>query len=71
VLVAADGLGLSPIEVALTWVRDQPGVTAALIGARTGAQLRGILTSETVVLPQPVREALNDVSKTDEGLNAG
>ncbi len=71
VLVAADGLGLSPIEVALTWVRDQPGVSSALIGARTGAQLRGILTCETVSLPQPVRDALNDVSQPDESLNAG
>ena len=62
VLVAADGLGLSPIEISLAWVRDFPGVTAALIGARTGAQLKGILTSESVVLPIPVREALDEVS---------
>jgi aryl-alcohol dehydrogenase-like predicted oxidoreductase len=43
VCVAADGLGYSPLEVALSWVRDAPGVTSALIGARTGAQMRGIL----------------------------
>ncbi len=46
VTVAADGLGLSPLEVALSWVRDCPGVTSAVIGARTGAQLRGALSSE-------------------------
>ncbi|MEY3156655.1 MAG: hypothetical protein RL257_675, partial [Actinomycetota bacterium] len=46
VIVAADGLGLSPLEVALSWVRDCPGVTSAVIGARTGAQLRGALSSE-------------------------
>jgi aryl-alcohol dehydrogenase-like predicted oxidoreductase len=62
VLVAADGLGLSPIEIAIAWVRDLPGVSAALVGARTGAQLRGILTSENVVLPAPVREALDEVT---------
>jgi aryl-alcohol dehydrogenase-like predicted oxidoreductase len=45
VCVAADGLGYSPLEVALSWVRDAAGVTSTLIGARTGAQLRGILTS--------------------------
>ena len=62
VMVAADGLGLSPLEVALAWVRDCPGITSAVIGARTGAQLRGALGSETVTLPIPVREALDEVS---------
>ena len=36
---AADGLGWSPLEVALVWVRDRPGVTAPIVGARTAAQL--------------------------------
>jgi aryl-alcohol dehydrogenase-like predicted oxidoreductase len=62
VTVAADGLGYSPLEVALAWVRDAPGVTTALIGARTGAQLRGVLKSEEISLPDIVRSALNDVS---------
>ena len=62
VIVAADGLGYSPLEVALSWVRDAPGVTSALIGARTGAQLRGILTVEQITLPDQVRQALNEVS---------
>ncbi|MEY4163434.1 MAG: hypothetical protein RLZZ79_386 [Actinomycetota bacterium] len=65
VFVAADGLGLSPLEVALTWVRDAEGVTSAIVGARTAAQLRGILTSENVRLPVPVREALDEVSALD------
>lgn len=62
VQVAADGLGYSPLEVALAWVRDAAGVTSAIVGARTGAQLRGILRSEGMALPQVVRDALNDVS---------
>ena len=62
VQVAADGLGYSPLEVALAWVRDATGVTSAIVGARTGAQLRGILRSEGMALPQVVRDALNDVS---------
>ncbi len=62
VTVAADGLGLSPLEVALSWVRDCPGVTSAVIGARTGAQLRGALSSESVTLPMPVRQALDEIS---------
>jgi aryl-alcohol dehydrogenase-like predicted oxidoreductase len=62
VSVAAEGLGFSPLEVALAWVRDRPGVTSAIIGARTGAQLRGTLKSEEISLPQIVRSALDDAS---------
>ena len=62
VCVAAQGLGYSPLEVALSWVRDAPGVTSAIIGERTGAQLRGALTTEQITLPDIVREALNDIS---------
>jgi aryl-alcohol dehydrogenase-like predicted oxidoreductase len=59
---AAEGLDWSPLEVALTWVRDRPGVTAPIIGARTAAQLRGSLTVEDVVLPPQITAALDDVS---------
>jgi aryl-alcohol dehydrogenase-like predicted oxidoreductase len=62
VSVAAQGLGYSPLEVALAWVRDFPGVTSAVVGARTGAQLRGILASEEITLPDVVRTALNEIS---------
>jgi aryl-alcohol dehydrogenase-like predicted oxidoreductase len=62
VCVAAHGLGYSPLEVALSWVRDTSGVTSAIIGARTGAQLRGVLTVEEIELPTQVRDALNEVS---------
>jgi aryl-alcohol dehydrogenase-like predicted oxidoreductase len=62
VSVAAQGLGYSPLEVALAWVRDFPGVTSAVVGARTGAQMRGILVSEEIALPEVVRSALNEIS---------
>ena len=62
VAVAAEGLGFAPLEVALAWVRDTPGITSAIVGARTGAQLRGILTSEEITLPAIVRDALNEIS---------
>lgn len=62
VSVAAEGLGFSPLEVSLAWVRDNPSVTSAIVGARTGAQLRGILKSEEIVLPQTIREVLDEVS---------
>ena len=62
VVRAADGLGLAPLEVALAWVRDRPGVTAPVVGARTAAQLRGSLTVEDVTLPPEITAALDDVS---------
>lgn len=63
VSVAAEGLGYAPLEVALAWVRDTPGITSAIVGARTGAQLRGALKSEEITLPQIVRDALNEISQ--------
>jgi len=63
VSVAAQGLGYSPLEVALAWVRDFPGVTSAVVGARTGAQMRGILVSEEIALPEVVRSALDEISR--------
>ena len=62
VAVAAEGLGYSPLEVSLAWVRDAPGVTSSIVGARTGAQLRGVLQSEEISLPDVVRTALDDIS---------
>lgn len=62
VSVAAEGLGFSPLEVSLAWVRDNPIVTSAIVGARTGAQLRGILKSEEIELPRIMREVLDEVS---------
>lgn len=59
---AAEGLGVSPAEVALAWVRDQPGVTAALVGTRTSAQLRVALASEELQIPDQIAQALSDVS---------
>jgi aryl-alcohol dehydrogenase-like predicted oxidoreductase len=59
---AAEGLDLSPLQVALAWVRDQPGVTAPIVGARTAEQLKASLASEEVVLPAEIVEALDDVS---------
>ncbi len=59
---AAEGLGWTPLEVALVWVRDRPGVTAAVVGARTAAQLDGALGIEELKLPSEIIEALDDVS---------
>ncbi|HEX2314028.1 MAG TPA: aldo/keto reductase [Thermomonospora sp.] len=62
VTTAAEGLGVSPLAVALSWVRDRPGVVAPIVGARTAAQLLAILETEEVVLPAEIRDALDDIS---------
>ncbi|MGI8627802.1 MAG: aldo/keto reductase [Geodermatophilaceae bacterium] len=62
VITAADGLGTSPLAVALSWVRDQPGVVAPIVGARTVGQLAGSLAAEGLTLPVEIRRALDDVS---------
>jgi aryl-alcohol dehydrogenase-like predicted oxidoreductase len=59
---AADGLGWTPLEVALVWVRDRPGVTAPIVGARTAAQLKGALGVDELTLPAEIVDALDDVS---------
>jgi aryl-alcohol dehydrogenase-like predicted oxidoreductase len=62
VATAAAGLGVSPLEVALAWIRDRPGVTAPILGARTAGQLQGALLSEELTLPMEIAGALDDVS---------
>jgi aryl-alcohol dehydrogenase-like predicted oxidoreductase len=59
---AADGLDVTPLEVALAWVRDRPGVVAPILGARTHAQLLPALDSEELVLPPEIADALAEVS---------
>jgi aryl-alcohol dehydrogenase-like predicted oxidoreductase len=67
VLTAADGLGAAPLEVALAWVRDRPGVCTAILGARTVGQLLGALQAEELELPREIRAALDDVSAPPTG----
>ena len=62
VVTAADGLGTSPLAVALAWVRDRPGVVAPVVGARDSAQLAGSLAVDALELPPAIRSALDDVS---------
>ena len=62
VVTAADGLGCSPVEVALAWVRDRRGVASVLVGARTAAQLRASLSSEDIELPAQITAVLDEVS---------
>jgi aryl-alcohol dehydrogenase-like predicted oxidoreductase len=71
VTTAADGLDLTPGQVALLWVRDAPGVTAPLLGARTVAQLEPYLACEGHELPAEIVAALDDVSGGPNAMREG
>ncbi|OEJ27691.1 aldo/keto reductase [Streptomyces agglomeratus] len=62
VATAADGLATTPLQVALAWVRDRPGVVAPLVGARNARQLAAALSVEALSLPDEICRALDDVS---------
>ncbi|MFD7286220.1 aldo/keto reductase [Streptomyces sp. NPDC059863] len=62
VATAAEGLATTPLEVALAWVRDRPGVVAPIIGARNAQQLTAALSVESLSLPDEICQALDDVS---------
>jgi len=59
-VTAADGLDRTPGEVALAWLRSR--TACALVGPRTPAQLRGLLTADDLELPAEIVTALDDVS---------
>ncbi|MEU4623802.1 aldo/keto reductase [Actinoplanes sp. NPDC023801] len=67
VVTAAAGLGVSPLEVALAWIRDRPGISSVILGARTSGQLQGSLRSEELTLPAEIAFALDDVSAIEVG----
>ncbi len=62
VATAADGLAVTPLQAALAWVRDRPGVAAPILGARTAQQLSQALSVEALTLPDEINQALDDVS---------
>lgn len=67
VCTAAEGLGVPPLDVALAWVRDRPGVVSPVVGARTAAQLRELLQADLLGLPEEITVALDEVSRPGTG----
>ncbi|HMP43107.1 MAG TPA: aldo/keto reductase [Roseiflexaceae bacterium] len=57
VVALAQEAGITPAQLALLWVKDQPGVTAPLFGARTVAQLEEALPVIEMRLSDELREA--------------
>jgi aryl-alcohol dehydrogenase-like predicted oxidoreductase len=58
---AALALGVSTSTIALSWLRQQDSVGSAIIGPRTVAQLRTLLSESDFELPVAITEALNDL----------
>ncbi|NKX53940.1 aldo/keto reductase [Arthrobacter mobilis] len=59
---AARGLDAQPLDLALSWALQQPGIDTAVIGPRTPAQLEQILKSVPRRMPAEIVSALNDIS---------
>jgi aryl-alcohol dehydrogenase-like predicted oxidoreductase len=58
----ADGRGVSPAQVALSWLLSKPAVTSLVIGARTDEQLTDNLGAAELVLTPDERARLDHVS---------
>jgi aryl-alcohol dehydrogenase-like predicted oxidoreductase len=67
VISVADGLGVSPSQVAIAWVRAQPWHSIPIVGARSEAQLRDNLGALEVGLPEEAIERLSAASGFDVG----
>ena len=67
VVTAAEGLGVAPLDVAMAWVRQRPGVCSAIVGARTAHQLRGALARTDLILPWEIVRVLDEISVPERG----
>ncbi len=61
-VAVAEALDKSPAQVALNWVKDRPGVTAPIIGARRLSQVEDNLNSVGWALSDEHRARLDEVS---------
>lgn len=58
----AEKLGITPSQVAYSWVTNRPGVTAPIVGARTVEQLEQNLAAADIELDDESTGRLDDVS---------
>jgi aryl-alcohol dehydrogenase-like predicted oxidoreductase len=63
----SDEIGCSPSQVAINWVRQQPGIIIPIIGAKTNAQLKDNLDCLKFSLNEEQLNKLNEASKIDLG----
>jgi aryl-alcohol dehydrogenase-like predicted oxidoreductase len=68
-LPIADGLGISPAQLALAWVLRRPEVASAIVGASRPEQVNDNAKAADIDLPEDVitslEDALNDVAITE------
>lgn len=62
----ADKLGITLIELSLSWILHQPGITSAIIGPRTVNQLEENLTALNVELSQDVLQKIDEIFRPYE-----
>ncbi|MCX6641546.1 MAG: aldo/keto reductase [bacterium] len=67
VVKLAKEIGREPSQVALNWVRQQPGVIIPIVGARSAKQLQQNLACLEFTLTTEQMERLNQVSHIDSG----
>lgn len=58
----AKKVGKTPGQLALTWVKDQPGITAPIVGPRTLAQLQDLLPVLEMQLSEEERQACDAIN---------
>ena len=51
----------SPAHLAILWVKDQPGITAPLVGPRTLAQLKDIIPLMSKSFPEELRKSCDEI----------
>ncbi|MGA2585814.1 MAG: aldo/keto reductase [Candidatus Aminicenantales bacterium] len=57
----AHDLGVSPAQLAVVWAKEQPGITAPIIGPRTVEQFRHLLPTIEMTLDESVRKACDEL----------
>jgi len=67
VIKVADEIECSPSQVAINWVRQQPGVIIPVVGAKTEAQLKDNIDCLKFNLNENQLNQLNEASKIDLG----
>ncbi len=53
--------GFDPAQLAMLWAKDQPGITAPLLGPRTLAQLQNLLPVLEMTLPEELRNKCDEL----------
>ena len=67
VVKVAETIGKTPAQVALAWLRQQPGVMIPIIGARRLSQLKDNMACVEFTLDEAHLQQLNEVSRIELG----